>query len=47
MEVFRLTTAGTYLPDGFTQVEGTDLDSGLTIQDSIGNQYVWVEVQQC
>ena len=31
MEVFRLTTAGTYLPDGFTQVEGTDLDSGLTI----------------
>ena len=44
MEVFRVTTAGTYLPDGFTQVEGTDLDNGLTIQDSKGNQYVWVEV---
>ena len=38
------TTAGTYLPDGFTQVEGTTLDNGLTIQDSTGNQYVWVEV---
>ena len=44
MEVFRVTTAGTYLPDGFTQVEGTDLYNGLTIQDSTGNQYVWVEV---
>ena len=39
-----LTTAGTYLPTGFTQVEGTTLDNGLTIQDSKGNQYVWVEV---
>ena len=38
------TTAGTYLPDGFTQVEETTLENGLTIQDSKGNQYVWVEV---
>ena len=38
------TTGGTYLPDGFTQVEGTTLENGLTIQDSTGNQYVWVEV---
>ena len=38
------TTAGTYLPDGFVQVQGTTLDNGLTIQDSTGNQYVWVEV---
>ena len=38
------TTEGTYLPDGFTQVEGTTLENGLTIQDSKGNQYVWVEV---
>ena len=38
------TTAGTYLPKGFTQVKGTNLDNGLTIQDSTGNQYVWVEV---
>ena len=33
-----------YLPDGFTNVEGTTLANGLTIQDSTGNQYVWVEV---
>ncbi len=33
-----------YLPEGFTKVDGTTLDNGLTIQDSTGNQYVWVEV---
>ena len=33
-----------YLPEGFTQVEETTLENGLTIQDSTGNQYVWVEV---
>ena len=38
------TTGGTYLPNGFKQVVGTNLDNGLTIQDSTGNQYVWVEV---
>ena len=39
-----VTTAKTYLPKNFTQVEGTTLENGLTIQDSKGNQYVWVEV---
>ena len=38
------TTGGTYLPKGFRQVAGTTLEKGLTIQDSTGNQYVWVEV---
>ena len=38
------TTAGTYLPKGFEEVTGTTLENGLTIQDSTGNQYVWVEV---
>ena len=38
------TTGGTYLPKGFRQVSGTTLEKGLTIQDSTGNQYVWVEV---
>ena len=34
-----------YMPgDGFTKVEGTNLANGLTIQDTDGNQYVWVEV---
>ena len=32
-----------FLPDGFTQKEGTNLDNGLTITDGI-NSYVWVEV---
>ena len=42
MEKAEITLA--YLPDGFTHVEGTDLDNGYTIQDSEENQYVWVEV---
>ena len=34
-----------YMPgDGFKKVEGTNLANGLTVQDSEGNQYVWVEV---
>ena len=42
--VVNKKTTNPYLPDGFTQVEGTTLENGLTIQDSTGNQYVWVEV---
>ena len=40
------TTATTtpYLPTGFSKVAGTSLSTGLVIQDSTGNQYVWVEV---
>ncbi len=37
-------TTKPYLPTGFTKVDGTTLENGLTIQDSTGNQYVWVEV---
>ena len=33
-----------YLPSGFNMVAGTNLDTGLTIEDSTGNEYVWVEV---
>ncbi len=33
-----------YLPEGFTKVGGTSLSNGYTIQDSKGNQYVWIEV---
>ena len=40
----NVTTGGTYLPNKFTQVKGTTLENGLTIQDSKGNQYVWIEV---
>ncbi len=38
------STDGPYLPTGFTHVEGTSLDNGYTVQDSKGNQFVWVEV---
>ena len=44
IESMQVTTADTYLPTGFTQVDGTNLENGLTIQDSKANQYVWVEV---
>ena len=37
-------TTNPYLPGGFTQVPGTTLKNGLTIQDSTRNQYVWIEV---
>ena len=33
-----------YLPTGYSVVEGTDLNTGLVIQDGSGNQFVWVEV---
>ena len=33
-----------YLPSGFTRDENTNLDNGLVIRDSAGNEYVWVEV---
>ena len=33
-----------YLPDGYRRVEGTNLNSGLVIEDGSGNQYVWIEV---
>ena len=34
-----------YMPSNeFSKVVGTNLANGLTIQDSTGNQYVWVEV---
>ena len=33
-----------FFPEGFSRVEGTNLYNGLTIEDSKGNQYVWVEV---
>ena len=40
------TTAATapYLPTGFTKVPGTNLDTGLVITDSSGNEFVWIEV---
>ena len=33
-----------YIPAGFVVVENTYRDKGLVVQDSSGNQFVWVEV---
>ena len=33
-----------YIPRNFIEVEGTSLETGYTIEDSSGNQYVWVVV---
>ncbi|MCI8636342.1 MAG: hypothetical protein HFJ36_00450 [Clostridia bacterium] len=33
-----------FLPEGATQVEGTNLETGLVIKDSNDNEWVWVEV---
>ena len=43
-ETGNTTTAGTYLPTGFSQV--ADPETDVTIQDPQGNQYVWVSVPQ-
>ena len=34
-----------YLPTSdYSKLDGTDLDTGLVIKDSLGNEYVWIEV---
>lgn len=33
-----------YMPEGFSRVPGTNLETGLVIKDSSGNEFVWVEV---
>ncbi len=39
------TATKPYLPSSdYSQVSGTDLDTGLVIEDGQGNQYVWIEV---
>ena len=44
-ETLPSTTETTpYLPTGFTRVPGTNLNTGLVIEDGSGNQYVWIEV---
>lgn len=38
------STTRPYLPDGYTRVPGTSLKTGLVIENTNGNQFVWVEV---
>ena len=43
--VIPTTDTEPYYPDEtFTKEEETDLDNGLVIKDTIGNEYVWIEV---
>ena len=39
-----IETTKPYIPKGFTEVKGTNLETGYTIRDAKGNQYVWIEV---
>lgn len=38
------STTRPYLPEGYKRVPGTSLTTGLVVEDSNENQYVWVEV---
>ncbi len=35
-----------YIPNGFKPVKDTDIESGFVIEDTYGNQYVWVPVEK-
>ena len=37
-------TAPSYIPEGYTHVEGTTMSNGYVVKDSSGNEFVWVEV---
>ena len=41
----KVTAENPYIPDGFTHVSGTEVESGYIIEDESGNQYVWVPVE--
>lgn len=43
-EIAEISATNPYIPEGFTQIEGTEVDSGFVIEDKYGNQYVWVPV---
>ncbi len=42
IKVFNATEP--YIPEGFVQVEGTEVSKGLVVKDTKGNEYVWVPV---
>ena len=43
--IVRVSADDPYIPDGFTHVEGTEVDTGYVIKDAAGNEYVWVPVK--
>jgi len=43
--IIKISADNPYIPDGFTHIEGTNVDTGFVIQDKDGNEYVWVPVE--
>ncbi|MBR1540832.1 MAG: SUMF1/EgtB/PvdO family nonheme iron enzyme [Clostridia bacterium] len=43
--IITISADNPYIPDGFSHVDGTEVDTGFVIQDKWGNQYVWVPVE--
>ena len=45
-EITAVSSDNPYVPEGFSVVEGLDnIEEGYTIEDSFGNQFVWVPVK--
>lgn len=43
--ITEISADSPYIPEGFTQVEDTTVETGFVIEDSKGNQFVWVPVE--
>lgn len=44
-EIAAISANNPYIPTGFTHVEDTTVETGYTIEDEYGNQYVWIPVE--
>lgn len=44
-EIAAISANNPYIPTGFTHVEDTTVETGFTIEDEYGNQYVWIPVE--
>lgn len=44
-EIAAISANNPYVPAGFTVVEGTTVETGYTIEDEYGNQYVWIPIE--
>ena len=44
-EIAPISANNPYIPAGFTHVEETTVETGFTIEDEYGNQYVWIPVE--
>lgn len=44
-EIAPISANNPYIPTGFTHIEETTVETGFTIEDEYGNQYVWIPVE--